>query len=119
MAFLGVSELFLLVFWVDWLVIWMAWFVGVGVEALSWWCGSDCSWGCLPLCLCSCVDVNVLGFALALAVSVLGWSGGGGWGPLVSYNLLSYYAFGLWVVFVGGFGSFFWSSSQVHDVCLV
>ena len=86
---------------------------------LSWCCGCDCSRDCFPLCLCGCVDVNALSFALELAVGILDWSGGGGWGLLASYNLLSYHAVGQWVVFMGGFGSFSWSGSQIHGCVLV
>ena len=36
----------------------------------------------------------------------------------MTYNLLSYYVIGQWVVFVGGFGSFFQSGSGIHSYVL-
>ena len=62
--------------------------------------------------------MKVLGFTVALAVCILGWSRGGegwrGWRMPACYNLLSYYAFGQWLVFVGGISSFSWSGSQIQ-----
>ena len=51
----------------------------------------------------------------------MGWTGGGGGGAFVTYNLISYQFFGQWVVFVGGSGSFSHfsqSGSGIHSYVL-
>ena len=73
-----------------------------------------CSLGCFLVRFCDGVGVCDSWFCTGILCGHFGLE----WGALVTYNLLSHYAFGQWFVFVGGFGSFSQSGSGIHSYVL-